>query len=180
MIILMGMSGAGKGTQSALLAKENGYTHISSGQIVRDHADDRQKAAMLAGKWLPDSEILLMVDKALQSVPNQNQVILDGTPRTVAQAQWLLAEARNGRFKIEAVFDLVVSPDVAKNRLQSRHRADDNERAIQERFIQYQEQTKPIIEYWQEQHIPVYELDGTQPVEAVHNEVMSHLMLEQV
>lgn len=180
MIIFMGMSGAGKGTQSGLLASENGYSYISSGQIVRDHANDHQKAEMLAGRWLQDDEILLMVNKALNAVADQNRVILDGTPRTLAQAQWLLAEARKGRFRIEAVFNLLVSLEEAKTRLQNRHRADDSDQAIQERFAQHQREVTPILSYWQEQHIPVFDLNGTQSPEAVHQEVMSHLQFEQV
>lgn len=180
MIIFIGMSGAGKGTQSGLLAQENGYSYISSGQIVRDHANEDQKAAMLAGKWLPDSEILLMVDKALQAAPDQNRVILDGTPRTLAQAQWLLAEARKGRFEIEAVFNLEVSLEVAKGRLQNRHRVDDNDPAIQERFMQHRLQVSPILDYWRSQGVPVYDLDGALSPEMVHREIMSHVKLEQV
>lgn len=180
MIIFMGMSGAGKGTQSGLLASENGYSYISSGQIVRDHANEHQKAEMLAGRWLHDDEILLMVDKALNAIADQNRVILDGTPRTLVQAQWLLTEARKGRFKIEAVFNLLVSLEEAKARLQNRHRADDSDQAIQERFAQHQREVTPILNYWQEQHISVFDLNGAQSPEAVHQEVVSHLQLEQV
>lgn len=180
MIIFMGMSGAGKGTQSGFLAQDNGYSYISSGQIVRDHANEHQKAEMLAGRWLADNEILLMVDKALNALPDQNRVILDGTPRTLVQAQWLLAEARKGRFKIEAVFNLLISLEEAKSRLQNRHRVDDSDQAIQERFAQHQREVTPILNYWQDQHVPVFDLDGAQSPEAVHQEVLSHLQLEQV
>lgn len=179
MIIFMGMSGAGKGTQSGLLAEQNGYNYISSGQIVRDHANDHQKAEMLAGKWLPDDEILVMVDKALCALPDQNRVILDGTPRTLAQAEWLLAEARKGRFGIEAVFNLQVSLEEAKNRLQNRHRVDDSDQAIQERFAQHQREVTPILNFWHDKQVPVFGIDGNRSPEMVHEEVISHLKTEK-
>lgn len=178
MIIFIGVSGAGKGTQSDLLAHENGYSYISSGQIVRDHATAEQKQQMLAGHWLSDEEIIQMVDAAFRAAADPTKVILDGTPRTLAQAEWLFDQAQTGRFTIEAVLNLEVQLDIAKRRLANRARVDDTEEAIAARFDQHQREVEPILTFFRSR-VPVYDIDGSDIPQEVHKQILACLHKSQ-
>ena len=109
MILLMGIAGSGKGTQGKMLADQHGFHLVSMGDVVRMYVTGEQRDRMLAGGLLDDQEIIKIVDKVLKSLPNDEQVLLDGFPRTIAQAEWLLEQTKAGRFQIKAVFHLVAS-----------------------------------------------------------------------
>ena len=167
----MGVSGAGKGTQSKLLIEKIGYEYLATGDILRSYATKEQQARMLDGYWLSDAEIIALVDKALKAMPDANKSILDGFPRTLAQAEWLLAQAGKKRFDINAVFNLQVSTDDVQNRLHLRHRVDDTDNAISHRIGEYEHFTRPVISRFKEQGLPVYDIDGSNSPEAVHEAI---------
>src|SRR4051812_30462025 len=103
MIILMGLAGAGKGTQAKLLADDYGYQTISTGELLRAYATDEQRARMLAGELLNDDEIIAMVDRQLEMIDDIKMTLLDGFPRSVAQTAWVLDQVRQGRFPLTAI-----------------------------------------------------------------------------
>ena len=175
MIIFIGVSGAGKGTQSKMLVDEQGYTHISTGEMLRQYATPAQRAGMVEGRWLNDEEMITMVEKALQDVPDSNRVILDGFPRTPTQAEWVLGQVDQGKLTIEAIINLDASLEILKKRLLARGRLDDTEQAIALRFEEYGQMTRPIIKLFIDHGIQVRKVDADQAPEAVHQAVLQCL-----
>src|SRR5258708_2426063 len=127
MILLIGIAGSGKGTQGTSLADSRGYHLVSMGEVLRMYVTGKQRERMLAGELLDDKEIIEIVDKVLSSLPPDEEIILDGYPRTIPQTEWLVDQVKSGRFNLNAVFHLVASRDAVKRRLLARARVDDVE-----------------------------------------------------
>lgn len=175
MIILMGMAGAGKGTQAKMLVDRDNYSLISTGDLLRTYATEDQHRRMLEGVLLRDDEIFEMIGKALDKVPDLSKCVLDGTPRSIPQADWLLAQAGAGRFAITAVIHINVSEEVVRERLAGRGRADDTEAGMTKRFEEYRNNTLPILKYLQDRGVQVHEVNGDQDPAAVHDEILTCL-----
>src|SRR6478736_5444274 len=99
MIILMGVSGSGKSSQGKILADEHGYAWISTGEILRVLVTGKRRHEMLQGKLLSDEEMIAILDKVLELIDVEQEFVLDGFPRTIPQADWLLEQVHAGRFK---------------------------------------------------------------------------------
>jgi adenylate kinase len=177
MIILLGIAGSGKGTQGKLLADEYGYHWISSGEILRMYVTGERRQRMLAGELLDDEEIIRIWDKVLASIVDKDECVLDGFPRTIAQAEWLLKEAKHGRFQVTEVLHLVASRRAVTSRLLERGRQDDHEKAINARFDEYEKSTLPIINWFIKEGIKVEKIDAEQPIQAVHKDILKCLKL---
>lgn len=176
MIIFVGMSGAGKGTQSEMLTRENGYAYLATGDMLRRFASPGQKARMLSGQLLSDEEMFVLVEEALKSQPDPNRVVLDGFPRTAAQAAWLIDNASSGHYTIEAVIHLAAKPDVVRVRLQARGREDDTLDAINARLDWYESYTLPVIALFRSRGCPVLSIDGNGASEDIHRDIMENLV----
>lgn len=172
MIIFMGVAGAGKSIQGKMLADQLGYPWLSSGEFLRMLIAGERRKEMLAGKLLSDQEMIAMMQKVLGLIQSDEEFILDGFPRTVAQADWLLAQAKAGLFNITAVFQLEASQEVVKERLLERGRPDDHHEAIEERFQEYEQTTLPIVERLKSAGVPVYVIDGEKGIREVHENIM--------
>lgn len=168
----MGIAGAGKGTQAKMLVERDDYSLISTGDLLRTYATEDQHRRMLEGVLLRDDEIYVMIGKALDKVSNLQKCVLDGTPRSIAQADWLLKEAAARKFEFKAVVHINVSEEVVRERLLGRGRSDDTEAGIAKRFEEYRNNTLPILQYLKERGIPVFEVDGDQEPTAVHEQII--------
>lgn len=173
MILLMGIAGSGKGTQGKLLAQARGYHVLSTGDLLRSYGSEEQHARMHRGELISDEEVTDLLDQALSNLDDQNKTILDGYPRSVAQSKWLLAQAAAGRFEVQFVLHLEASREAVKARIQNRARADDHEKAIEARFNEYEQATVPILDYYRHHDIEVIEVNGEQPIETVHQEILA-------
>lgn len=171
MILLMGIAGSGKGTQGKLLGSTRGYHVISTGELLRTYGSEAQHERMHKGEILGDEEVTALLDKALQNLDTPDRVILDGYPRTVDQAKWLLSQTE--RFGINYVLHLLASREAVKDRLHARGRTDDHDAAIEARFNEYEQATLPILDFLREQGVEVVEVNGEQPIETVHEEIVS-------
>jgi adenylate kinase len=171
MILLMGMPGSGKGTQGKMLADRHGYHLISMGELVRLYVTGERRQQMLAGILLDDEEIISIIDKVLSSIKDNEDCILDGFPRTIPQAEWLLEQIKSGRFELSKVFYLKASRDAVVERLSNRGRMDDNETVITERMKEYDRLTQPLIEWFGKNGITVTDINAEQSVEAVYTEL---------
>jgi adenylate kinase len=171
-IIFMGVAGAGKSIQGKMLADELGYPWLSTGEFLRMLIAGVRRKEMLAGKLLSDQEMIAMMQKVLGLIPSDEEFILDGFPRTVAQTDWLLAQVKAGLLKITAVFQLEASKEVVKERLLGRGRPDDHHEAIEERFHEYEQTTLPIVDRLKSAGMQIYTIDGEQEVRAVHENIM--------
>lgn len=172
MIILTGVAGAGKSMQGKILADEHGYAWISTGEILRVLVTGRRRQEMLQGKLLSDEEMITILDKVFDLIDPTQEFILDGFPRTVPQADWLLGQVKKGRFDLTAIINLDASEDVVKERLIARGRLDDTEDAIRERFREYRSVTLPILEHFRKEGMTVYTVNAASSPREVHDEIL--------
>ena len=178
-VLLMGPPGAGKGTQASLLAEERGLTKLSTGDMLRDHVrratplGERAKAIMDAGDLVPDDVIVGMVRETMEAAPSV-RFLLDGFPRTPAQAAALDALLAELGARITAAVALEVSDDELVARLVQRAeqegRSDDNEDTIRNRMAVYRRQTQPLLDYYAG-HGVLTRVDGLGSVEDVTERV---------
>jgi len=175
----MGVAGAGKSMQGRLFADEHGYAWISTGELFRVLVTGKRRQQMLEGKLLSDDEVIKLIDKTLDLIDLNEEFLLDGFPRTTAQADWLLGQVKDGRFKLTAIFNLAASPEIVKKRLLARGRLDDTEKAIANRFEEYESTTLPILEHFRQAGIKVYDIDAAQEPISVHDEIMGYIDHEQ-
>jgi len=175
MIILMGVAGSGKSMQGRLLADEHGYAWISTGEILRVLITGKRRREMLEGKLLSDEEMIEILDKILELIDVREEFVLDGFPRTIPQADWLIDQAQAGRFKLSVVVNLAASEEVVRERLLSRGRMDDHEEAIAERFREYQAATLPILQHFEREGIDMINVDAAQSPQQVHDQITAYL-----
>src|SRR6476646_10923798 len=144
-IVLLGAPGSGKGTQGDVLAEHFGVPHVSSGELLRAHVATGsdlglQVASFLArGELVPDDLVLTVVGDALSGSFEAGGYVLDGRPRTLAQAERAHALAKRTGLVADAVIYLDVADDVARERLVGRAeagRVDDADLAVIERRLQ--------------------------------------------
>lgn len=172
MIIFMGVAGSGKSAQGRLLADRLGYPWLSTGEFLRMLIAGERRREMLEGKLLDDKEIITLVQKIFRVVDIHHEFVMDGFPRTVAQADWLLSQRKHGQLEITAVIHLVASEEVVLDRLLSRGRQDDQEEVIRERFREYEHATTPIIEDFKSDGVPVFDIDGVGDIETIHEHIV--------
>lgn len=175
MILFMGVAGAGKSVQGRQLADEFGLPWLSTGEFLRMLISGERRKDMVAGKLLGDQEIIALVKKIFSVVDVEHEFVLDGFPRTSAQADWLLNQVKHEQLNLTAIVHLKASREVVLSRLLSRARPDDNQAAINERFNEYENTTLPIVEMFKQAGSPVIEVDGEQSVEAVHDAIVTAL-----
>ncbi len=100
MIIFTGVAGSGKSVQGKMLADHMGLPWLSTGEFLRMLISGERRKDMLAGKLLGDNEIIALVQRIFNVVDTKHEFILDGFPRSVAQADWLLNQVKHGQLKI--------------------------------------------------------------------------------
>lgn len=172
MIILTGVAGAGKSMQGKILADEHGYAWISTGEILRVLVTGKRRQEMLQGKLLSDDEMITILDKVFELIDSTQEFVLDGFPRTIPQADWLLEQIHAGRFQLTAVINLSASEDVVRERLIARGRLDDTDEAIAERFREYRAVTLPILEHFKREDVSVCDIDASQEPRIVHDAIL--------
>jgi adenylate kinase len=163
-LVIVGRQGAGKGTQCEDLVDHYGAVHVSTGDMLRDAVAEgtefgrKAKEYMDAGNLLPDDIIVGVVEERLsRDDVTEGGFILDGFPRTLAQAEALWDVL--GERGIDLAVDLDVPLDVVKERMLGRGRDDDNAEAIARRLEIYEEQTVPAINWFDDRGVLV-RVDG--------------------
>ena len=195
-VVMLGPPGAGKGTQSERFARTHGLPKIATGDILREaiHADtplgQSAKVLIYSGKLVGDDVMIGIVGERLKRPDTLLGFVLDGFPRTVAQAE-ALDGIVNGRGPL-VVVDIVVPEDVLLRRLAARricgtcgvnapiewttackncggalvHRVDDSDGVVADRLKVYHRQTLPIVEFYSAR--PTFRtVDGNQPPDVV-------------
>ena len=157
-VLLLGVQGSGKGTQAKRLASEYGLAHLSTGDILRQAIAEgtelgrRVKPIYDRGDLVPDDLMIELIRERLQSPEAANGFILDGFPRTMAQADALDSMLAEIERPLAVVFELQVPDEVAIERLRKRAaeegRSDDTPEAIAKRIALYHEQTKPLVSHY--------------------------------
>jgi adenylate kinase len=176
-IIFFGPPGAGKGTQAKIMENRYGLKQLSTGDMLRAERDSgselgqRMNEIMNSGQLVPDSVVIEMISKWIDSDECAMGAIFDGFPRTVAQAEALneMLEARGK--KIDIVLELQVSDDELVKRIEKRAeiegRSDDNMEALKNRLAAYRDYAAAVLPYYKASPIPFQALDGQKSVEEV-------------
>ncbi len=175
MILFMGVAGSGKSSQGKMLADELGLPWVSTGEFLRMLITGQRRKDMLAGKLLEDDEIIALVQKIFTIVDQKAEFVLDGFPRTEAQADWLLSQVKHKQLNVTAVIQLLADEETVCKRLLQRGRQDDTEAAIKERFREYEASTKPILGHFKESGITVLDVDSVQAPAVVHQRILEVL-----
>ena len=168
-LLLLGPPGAGKGTQARLLAERLGVPQISTGDMLRaavaagSAVGQRAQAFMEAGKLVPDEVVIGVAEQRLAEPDAKRGFILDGFPRTAAQANALDQMLPRLGCSLERCISLGVDEEVLVKRLLRRAeiegRIDDNEHTIRTRMQVYKESTAPLIAYYRARGV-LYEVNG--------------------
>ncbi|WP_419085967.1 adenylate kinase [Slackia isoflavoniconvertens] len=206
-IVLLGAPGAGKGTQAAKLVEEFATPHISTGDILRAAVKNqtelgkKAKGYMDAGDLVPDSLIIDLMDERLREPDCEKGFILDGFPRTTAQAVALDDMLVRLECPLDAALLVDVDPEVIIKRLTERRcckecgyigtaadatcpkcggemyqRDDDNETTVRNRLDVYAKSTSPLIDYYKGKGL-LKSVDGDRPVDTVYVDVKALLGL---
>ncbi len=206
-IVMLGPPGAGKGTQAEILAQKLGLVHVSSGDLFRENLSNQTELGKLAqtymakGELVPDDVTIAMVKERLSRLDCAKGAVLDGFPRTPAQAEALNKILAEMNAKVDLVPLISVPNDVLVERLSGRwmsksgrvyhalynppkvkwvddidgtplyQREDDKPEPVQRRLDVYYEQTAPLIDYYRQAGLLV-EIDGTQEIEKVTEDIL--------
>jgi adenylate kinase len=186
-ILLLGPQGAGKGTQGKLIASEHSIPHVATGDMLRAAMADgselgRQvKPIYDSGRLVPDDLMIALIRERLGEEDARDGFVLDGFPRTMAQAEALEEMLREIGRDLDVVLEFQVPDEVGRERMLKRAaeegRTDDTPEAIDERLRLYHEETKPLIEYYRTRGNLVG-VHGDRPVNQVFSEIQQ--TLEQV
>ncbi len=204
-IILLGAPGAGKGTQATRVSDRYGIPHISTGDIFRENIKNQTPIGLLAksytdkGQLVPDEVTCKIVEERLSREDCKNGYLLDGFPRTIAQAEALETFAKidavvNINIDFSLLMDRLCGRRVCKDCGESYHvktlngetkcsrcggelyqRKDDNPETVQKRLDVYSEQTAPLIQYYTDKGLIINFLGTDDPPEVLFNEIVEKL-----
>jgi adenylate kinase len=171
-VLLLAPPGAGKGTQGARLADHLGVPHIAAGHLLREQQrlgaplGDQVRAIMARGDLVPDDLMLGLVFGAIDGA--RDGFVLDGFPRTVAQAHAARHIARQRGLLAQLAIHLVVTDEEVVRRLLARDqgRPDDTESVIRRRLALYHEVATPLLDFYQNRGLLVA-IDGMPPIDQV-------------
>jgi len=161
-IVLFGPPGAGKGTQSELIVKQYGLLHLSTGDLFRKHLGEGTDLGKLAqgymdqGNLVPDAVVIKMVEDRIATESTAKGFIFDGFPRTVHQALALDKMLLKHNLSITGMLSLEVEASELRIRLRERGKTsgrkdDQDDVKIENRIKVYNEETKPVADYYKQQ-----------------------------
>lgn len=182
-VILLGPPGCGKGTQAARLREKYGVIPLSTGDMLRaavaagTEVGRRAKAVMEAGQLVPDDVVVgVIAERIAQADVQKHGFVLDGFPRTVAQAKSLDDMMEKRGWKLDHIIELKVDEKALFARIDRRVRetvaaggavrADDNAETLKKRITVYREQTQPILPYYAKAG-RLEAVDGMAPIDDV-------------
>jgi adenylate kinase len=153
-IVFIGPPGAGKGTQAEKIIAKYQPAHLSTGDMLRAARDAKTKVGleadqyMSSGQLVPDGVIIGIISDRLKADDCKKGYLLDGFPRTIAQAEALDKMLADSETPLDVVLELKVPDEELFKRLAGRGRADDKPEVIRERLVAYNKQTSPLLDYY--------------------------------
>ena len=176
MIILLGPIGAGKSAQAQILVEKYGYKWISTGELLRKSTDPRVQEILQSGQLVDDETVRQLLIDEISSIEKDVEVIIDGFPRRISQAEWLDEQCKSLSRRVDHVLHVTISEQDAIERMASRGRHDDSQQAIHERNKAYRDQVLPVIEFYRDRGI-VHDIDGIGTVEEVASTIKQELRI---
>ncbi|MCR6736219.1 MAG: adenylate kinase [Afipia sp.] len=181
-LILLGPPGAGKGTQAQRLVHKHGIVQLSTGDMLRAAVAAgtpiglKAKDIMASGALVPDEVVVGIIADRIEEPDAKKGFILDGFPRTVAQAEALDALLKQKKLNLDAVIELKVNEGALLDRVATRVaqmrergeevRADDTPEVLSNRLASYRAQTEPLVDYYSERR-KLATIDGMMAIEEV-------------
>ncbi len=163
-LVIFGRQGAGKGTQCLRLVERYGVVHISTGDMLRAEKAADSELGRKAGKIMDEGGLVgddIMIPVAQNRISEPDVVasgfVLDGFPRTIDQAEGLFAAL--GDERLHAVINLDVPLEEVTSRMKARGRTDDTDEAIAQRLALYEQETRPVLDWFAERDLLVT-IDG--------------------
>jgi len=175
-VVFVGHPGAGKGTQAEKIVATYGLFHLSTGDALRSAVKAQTPIGikadgyMKSGALVPDEVVIGVVVDALEGEQAKAGCLLDGFPRTIAQAEALDKILAEKNAPLDVVLELAVPEDELFKRLASRGRADDNPEVIKQRLVAYHTQTEPLVGYYAKSGI-LRKIDGLGTVDEIYDRV---------
>lgn len=203
--VFLGAPGSGKGTQAKQLAEKFGFVHLSTGDMLRAAIKQqvpvglKAKSFMDQGNLVPDSVMIELIEETLSSLPQDSNIILDGFPRTVPQAQALDSKTRT---TVSKAINFLVPENVLVPRLTGRRictncgesfhlifippakkdtcnkcsgtliqRSDDSEKVVNRRLEVFKSQNEGLVDYFSE-HKKLINLNADKAVETIQDELL--------
>ena len=183
-LILLGPPGAGKGTQAQRLVEKHGIVQLSTGDMLRASAaagtpvGTRAKAIMDRGDLVPDDVMIEIIAERLDQPDTAGGFILDGFPRTVAQAKALDELLEKRGVALDAIVEITVDEDLLLERIERRSRetggSRGDDKSTAKRLAVYREQTAPVSDYYADKGT-LRSVDGMGTVEEVAELIDGHL-----
>jgi adenylate kinase len=180
-ITLLGPPGSGKGTQAERLGEERGFVALATGDLLREAGaagtdlGRRASEYMDRGDLVPDDLIVAMIRGELERL-DEKPLLLDGFPRTVAQADALAGALEERGRKLDAAILIDVPDAVVVERISGRHqdRDDDSPETVKERLRVYHRETEPLVEYYSGRDL-LHRVDGEGDADTVTARVRAAL-----
>ncbi len=185
-LVLLGPPGAGKGTQAARIVARYGVIPLSTGELLRAAVAAgsmlglRVKNVMARGELVPDDLVVALIAERIDAPETKRGFVLDGFPRTVKQAEALSHLLSERRLKLDAVIELKVDDNILIDRIEKRIketkakggvvRSDDDPVVLKQRLANFQKQTVPLSDYYQQEGLLI-SINGVQDLEEVAREV---------
>ncbi|MBJ6985986.1 MULTISPECIES: adenylate kinase [unclassified Devosia] len=185
-LILLGPPGAGKGTQAKILVESYGIPQLSTGDILRAAIAAQTplgleaKAVVDRGDLVSDAIVNGIVSERIDAEDCKSGFVLDGFPRTIAQAEALDQMLADKGIALDAVVEIKAEADELVKRVINRAkesggaRADDNEEVLRNRLGVYAEQTAPLVKYYTAKGL-LKAVDGMEPVDQVTGAIKTAL-----
>ncbi len=162
-LILFGPPGAGKGTHACRLVEKYNLVHFSTGDIFRNEIKNQTELGLKAkqhmdkGELVPDQVVIGMLFSEMDKFPGVNGYVFDGFPRTLVQAEIFNEMLEKRNIPVSMVISLEVPDEELIRRLVNRglesNRTDDTEEVIRQRLVVYNNQTKPLLNFYTKQNV---------------------------
>ena len=183
-VLLIGPPGAGKGTQASRIADHFDLARIATGDLLREQVANGTELGKVAkeymdrGDLVPDDIVIVMTRDRMVEASEEGGYVLDGYPRTLAQAEaaYRWATARGIQFDLTLYFEIEEDELLARlaGRAREQHRSDDAEETVRHRLEVFAAQTHPLVDYYQRRGILV-RINAVGPVDAISEEIFATL-----
>jgi len=175
MILFFGPAGSGKSAQAQALVDENGWKWLSIGQLLRDTPNEETHEFQRKGVLVPFEKVNEVLHEALADNVGVEKLILDGYPRQINQAHWLVEECVSLDIPIQLAINFDVNMEELLKRMELRGRDDDTPDSINERLATYHKEIDPILGYLSETGVKAAHVDGVGTIEEIHDRVLNEL-----
>ena len=181
--ILFGPPGAGKGTQASAMVEKFNLCHLSTGDLLRSEIAAgtplglQAKSLIEAGSLVPDEVVVGIIDSRFKGTEGVDGFLLDGFPRTIAQAEALDAMLAKDGEAVTAVVSIMIPDPMIFERIAHRAtiegRADDaRPEVVENRIRTYHDKTEPLVDYYKESG-RYHEIDGIGTIEEVRERIFT-------